>query len=133
MIQQGVGVHVHIYSVETINPSGYKCTPSGFLGGIPKCPQAWKMKNVDDTLFYEGYDSGGVIGPFYNAVLDEVATGYDFEEYSMPTKEKLDSPDNVNAFLITPAAYTDVGGASAGPGKFVEIFSDAINRKRADG
>ena len=119
--------------METINPSGYKCTPIGFLGGIPECPQAWNMKNVDDTLFDEGYDSGGEIGPFYDAVLDEVATGYAFEEYSMPIKEKLDSPDNVNAFLTTPAADTVVGGASAGPCKFVEIFSHAINRKRADG
>ena len=63
----------------------------------------------------------------------------DFLRWSVPAvrivvaegsaEQKMD----VNAFLTTPAADTDVGGASAGPCKFVQIFSHAINRKRADG
>ena len=38
------------------------------------------MKSVDDAIVHEGYYSDGENLPLYNAVQNEVATGYDFEE-----------------------------------------------------
>ena len=63
---------------------------------------------------------------------DEVETVYKIEEDSISTKEKLASPDTVDYFTTMPTTDKYVGGASSGPGNFVEIFRDAINKLKVE-
>ena len=44
--------------------------------GVPKWPQAQKIKNVEDAIFHEDYDTDDEIGPLYDAVQDEAANKY---------------------------------------------------------
>ena len=95
--------------------------PSSGVFCIPEFLQARKINNVDDELFDEGYGNDGEIGPFYDSIQYELATGYDFEEGSIPKKQELDLYDNVDNFRTGPDSDTDVGCASAGLGRLVEI------------
>ena len=49
--------------------SPYKCPPAV---GIPDPKPARAIKNTDEDKFNEGYDSDGEIGPFFDAVEDEI-------------------------------------------------------------
>ena len=63
---------------------------------------------------------------------DEVETVYKIEEDSISTKEKLASPDIIDYFTTMPTTDKYVGGASSGPGNFVEIFRNAINKLKVE-
>ena len=72
--------------------SPYKC-PAAV--GIPDPSTARVLKNKDEKKYDEGYDSDGEIGPFFDAIADEIRAGVEIEDVDegLPTTMGGDGTD----------------------------------------
>ena len=77
---------------ESPNQSPYKCPPAV---GIPDPKPVRAIKNTDEDKFNEGYDSDGEIGPFFDAVEDEINADVEVDDVDdgLPTSMGGDGTD----------------------------------------